>query len=407
MIIETKNVESVVSDGIGMCPACVAKRPCTARMVLAYFAVFSFPVFPIRKVTQYIECSTCTFQFNFIEGKSNLPKGQDTSTNVNHAIEHALIQVMLADGKSHPDEKNQIVSILNELFPNNLTVTKLDELTEKFQKEGQETSVHLSKVQNALNNVGKQNMIKLAVSVASIDGKINDLEFQVISKIGQAIGMSHLDFTQIMGKYSDHLRPERTPTDQLTETETELLNALGFNHELVSQLKQFTNSGVMQLNAIDPETGDVLAEKHNGVFLNVPDRTTQLIIKTMKKEFNSAGYLLYASETREGQECISIIHGEDDLEILKYCRVDGINHDVDHNDVISKIADWNARYGIDVIGCSRDWLEVIFERLPENIEEFADEVYQFCPDSVDQGVGDIETLQKMIKDTKNLWLWWD
>ena len=42
-----------------------------------------------------------------------------------------------------------------------------------------------------------------------------------------------------------------------------------------------------------------------------------------------------------------------------------------------------------------------------NMDEFAKEVYAFCPDSVEQGVGDLKSLKEYIEKEKGIWLWWD
>ena len=41
------------------------------------------------------------------------------------------------------------------------------------------------------------------------------------------------------------------------------------------------------------------------------------------------------------------------------------------------------------------------------MDAFANEVYEFCPDAVDQGVGSIDELKKAITEMQGLWLWWD
>ena len=41
------------------------------------------------------------------------------------------------------------------------------------------------------------------------------------------------------------------------------------------------------------------------------------------------------------------------------------------------------------------------------MDPFAKEVYTFCPDVVDQGVGSIEALEEAIKEMHGVWLWWD
>jgi len=34
-------------------------------------------------------------------------------------------------------------------------------------------------------------------------------------------------------------------------------------------------------------------------------------------------------------------------------------------------------------------------------------MYEFCPDIVDQGCGDVQTLAKDLKKTQRLYFWWD
>jgi len=47
-------------------------------------------------------------------------------------------------------------------------------------------------------------------------------------------------------------------------------------------------------------------------------------------------------------------------------------------------------YGIFSTGC--DWVEVVFVNPSYNMITFAKELYEFCPDIVDQGTGNIESL---------------
>ena len=66
-----------------------------------------------------------------------------------------------------------------------------------------------------------------------------------------------------------------------------------------------------------------------------------------------------------------------------------------------------VKFGLIIIGCSLDYVHIEFDKLPQNMTEFAKEVYEFCPDSVDQGVGDLKSLEEYIKEEKGIWLWWD
>jgi hypothetical protein len=193
----------------------------------------------------------------------------------------------------------------------------------------------------------------------------------------------------------------------LTPKETELVNKLDFNIELMSDLRTKTNSELIQLPEIDKETGDVLDGVYSGIQSNVSERKANYIVKSLKEKFRELGYLIFVVTGENDSKNIGVIKGTDELDVLRYRRTDGINHDYENEDIVLKIAEWNDKYGLIIIGCGRDWLELEFNEMPINLNEFAEEVYEFCPDIVDQGVGGIESLILMIQEMNGVWLWWD
>ncbi|MGC1204250.1 MAG: DUF4253 domain-containing protein [Flavobacteriaceae bacterium] len=193
----------------------------------------------------------------------------------------------------------------------------------------------------------------------------------------------------------------------LTPIETELVNKLDFNIELMKELKNETKSELIQLPAIDQETADILDEFYSGIHSTISEEKANSIVKKLKEKFRKKGYLIFAFTGEDDSKSIGVIKGTNDLDILRYRRTDGINHDYENDDIVAKIAEWNDKFGLTVIGCGRDWLELEFKKLPRDLDAFADEVYEFCPDSVDQGVGEVENLKLMIKEMNGIWLWWD
>lgn len=194
----------------------------------------------------------------------------------------------------------------------------------------------------------------------------------------------------------------------LTKAETELLNKLTFKTELLAELKSLTKNELRQIPAIDQETGEVLNDKvFNGVFTETSEEKAVEFVKRLKNKFRENGYLVFVFEGEDDKKNVAVIKGTDDLDILRYRRTDGINYDLENKDVVKKISEWKTKYGLIVIGCSRDWLQVEFDKLPDDIDAFAKEVYEFCPDSVDQGVGTIDKLKEAIKEMDGVWLWWD
>ena len=196
--------------------------------------------------------------------------------------------------------------------------------------------------------------------------------------------------------------------NSLTKAETELLNKITFKTELLTELKNFTKTELKQLPAIDQETGDIFDDKfYNGVFTETKEEKAIDFVKKSKPKFKESGYLIFVYEGEDNKKNVAVIKGKDELDILRYRRTDGINSGLENEDVVKKISKWKSKYGLIVIGCSRDWLQVEFDKLPTDMDAFTKEVYEFCPDSVDQGVGTIDKLKQAIIEMKGLWLWWD
>jgi Domain of unknown function (DUF4253) len=59
------------------------------------------------------------------------------------------------------------------------------------------------------------------------------------------------------------------------------------------------------------------------------------------------------------------------------------------------------------VGAGQDWIEAEFASYPEDWLAFANDVYEFCPDVVDQGASDVATLAAEMRRSNTLYLWWD
>ncbi|MCH2196996.1 MAG: DUF4253 domain-containing protein [Kordia sp.] len=46
-------------------------------------------------------------------------------------------------------------------------------------------------------------------------------------------------------------------------------------------------------------------------------------------------------------------------------------------------------------------------KLPNDIKTFTSEVYEFCPDVIDQGYSFMEEMISDYNESKDFWLWWD
>jgi hypothetical protein len=86
------------------------------------------------------------------------------------------------------------------------------------------------------------------------------------------------------------------------------------------------------------------------------------------------------------------------LDPIKQYQTNGINYDVTTEDIIKKLQDWDKLFGIQISDISYDQVTVFFQKLPDNLAEMAMEIYEFCPDVIDQGFGCMDDMLTMIPE---------
>jgi hypothetical protein len=104
---------------------------------------------------------------------------------------------------------------------------------------------------------------------------------------------------------------------------------------------------------------------------------------------------------------VAILQNTDQYQYLDIVSTDGINYELTHEDVLAQYRDWDDAYGLSLNGAEFDWLEAELEDPPDDWQSFAEEVYEFAPDVVEQGSGDINSLAEYMRETNTVFLWWD
>jgi len=95
----------------------------------------------------------------------------------------------------------------------------------------------------------------------------------------------------------------------------------------------------------------------------------------------------YIRHGAESSDEVAILKTTDDRAIIRVKRSNGGNYDVSMDDVLRKLDEWQAECAFEIVGAAPDWVSIEFTDLPQDICGFAEEIYEFCPDTVEQGVG--------------------
>ena len=75
--------------------------------------------------------------------------------------------------------------------------------------------------------------------------------------------------------------------------------------------------------------------------------------------------------------------GEATFELIRAAHTNGANYDVMTDDVIARLRAWWMRCAFEVTDIKSDGLKIHFQTLPGDLDAFAREVYEFCPDVID------------------------
>lgn len=127
--------------------------------------------------------------------------------------------------------------------------------------------------------------------------------------------------------------------------------------------------------------------------------------------------------------------------LLRKLETAAPNYELTTDDIIGKLTEWDEKYGVEISEVKQDSVTVTFSRLSKNLAALAADIYDFCPDTIDQGFDNLpdmlaaedmfepelleqmralaegidfkqpdygmELLKKSLKLDRSVGLWWD
>ncbi len=184
-----------------------------------------------------------------------------------------------------------------------------------------------------------------------------------------------------------------------------LLDEVGLLGSLAERVRA-EGTGLERLMAQTPDLDEVPAA---GVVVVTAPGQGRARLVALRRLLPGSGFRAYLMDERfgSGPDRVAVARVADDAAYLAIVRTDGINHGLEHEDVMRLYAAWDARLGLRLDGAGLDWIEARITRPPADWDALAAEVYAACPDIVDQGVGSVEALAEDMRRHQTLSLWWD
>ena len=196
------------------------------------------------------------------------------------------------------------------------------------------------------------------------------------------------------------------PQNGLSRSELNLATQIGFEADVLLLVKEEAKSHLHRMSGYDGDGYQIMA---NGIVISVPWSRSDQVLWSLREKLKRRNYMAFQIEINNSLKVdrIGIIKGTDQYEILRIMHTNGDDDDVSHEDVIAKLKQWETRIRFEIVGAENDWVEIEFRTMPQDLKAFAEDVYEFSPETVDEGTGSLAELVKDISATKRLVLWWN
>ena len=85
--------------------------------------------------------------------------------------------------------------------------------------------------------------------------------------------------------------------------------------------------------------------------------------------------------------------------VIKEQNTNGANYEITNDDILKKLEHWDSQYGIEISDVAADRVLVTFNSLPTDVEALAKDIYEFCPDVIEQHFGVMDEMVEMMEET--------
>lgn len=213
-------------------------------------------------------------------------------------------------------------------------------------------------------------------------------------------------FFYLVGHFVD--KSKHLETKKLTKQEKNLIEKLGFDIKIAEQIKDYGVTDFVKHSRNNYDS-DVSEDEFMAVEIQIPRNKSESVVKDFYKIALDLGYTVYVAGQNyvEENDTFVIFKGYNKFDPLRFEATNGLNYDLETEDIITRLEKWDQLYGIELHIVSYDNVVGKFKELPEDVSKLAQEIYEFCPDTVEQGVGSVEELTKFIEENGTLYLWWD
>lgn len=200
IIFGTRGITTTPEKGDFHCPSCGSSQPYGLKRVRRFFTLYFIPVIPLDKLGEYVECRTCKDTYKPVVLEYDpAANAQQLEAEYHLAIKKVMIHMLLADGAIENSEVETTRDIYAKLTGKEVSASEIHSEIYEIQNSKEDLSQYLVRLQGALNDEGKEMVVRAALYVALADGEFHEDEKALVGKVGLYLGMTN---AHIMGVIS-------------------------------------------------------------------------------------------------------------------------------------------------------------------------------------------------------------
>src|SRR3989449_807438 len=178
--------------------------------------------------------------------------------------------------------------------------------------------------------------------------------------------------------------------------------------DAVRALERLAGGAATPLAGTD-SVGDSLVTE--GFAVSVPSVQAERLVAAAQPRFLEKGFYLFRSEQHFGiggrGDRVALFPRSDRYEILRLMGTNGWNYGIGPDSIIAWLTALERDHPFILTGIGFDWVEGRFRSAINDADALARRFYAFCPDVVNQGTGTVGALARELRESKQLYCWWD
>ena len=178
--------------------------------------------------------------------------------------------------------------------------------------------------------------------------------------------------------------------------------------DAVGVLERLAGAKATPLVGLDSVGDSVVTE---GFAVSVPPARAERLVAAAQPRFLEKGFYLFRSEQHFGiaghPDRVALFPHSDRYEILRLMGTNGANYGIGPDSIVAWLRALERDHAFVLTGMGFDWVEGRFRSAISDADALARRFYAFCPDIVDQGTETLDALVRELRESRQLYCWWD